>query len=90
MPDDIQDIVRCRNFELVDENGMRRVHISVDQGDVILALCDANGAYRIHLDLDSDGDAGIFISNPSGDHVDLGIDSASKPYFEKTKPWRKD
>lgn len=82
MAEKIQEVVRCKRFELVDDEGRIRVRMGVIERDVDFEILDENGNTKLDIEYDGkDDDIGIFLIHKGSGKVSLGVDKNGKPYF---------
>ena len=80
--DDVQEVVRCKRFELVDDEGRTRVSISVRDRDVNFTMFDENGGVKAEIEYDGkDDDIGLFLFHQGGSRVSLGVSKEGKAYL---------
>jgi hypothetical protein len=69
MADDIQDVVRCKRFEVVDDNGEKRAEIGMSGVRLNLIMYAPSGEPRIRIEVDNLGAANISLCHgPKGGH----------------------
>ena len=82
MVDDIQDVIRCKRFEIVDDDGRKRVSIGVSGRDVDFTIFDEDGGTKFEIEYDgADDDIGLFLFHQNGSRVSLGVNKDGKAYL---------
>lgn len=74
--DGVQEVVRAKRFELVDDDGQVRGRMEISEGRPILSLLNANGVEQWRASVADDGTAGLSFSDREGNlHLFIGYES---------------
>ena len=82
-PHEVAPVVRAREFELVDEHGMVRSRINVEEGGgVILRMIDQKGRIRVKLGAGEEG-SGLLLADET---TEPGINMIARRKGTKDQP----
>lgn len=62
----IAEVIRAKNFEMVDNQGKTRATLKVNVGGVLLGLLDEKGRHRVVLRVTENGEAGLELADEKG------------------------
>ena len=78
MPDEIQDKIRAKSIEIVDDQGRTRISMRTDGDETYFYIYDLEGGLKVSLEMEDEGNAGVTFYHKSVARAYLGVDKDGK------------